>query len=83
MPPRTFSALRQPGAAAPVPSQVEPIEAVIRRLLKTTADGARVLAWMREQVRDPLPVNATEAALRDRAGQVRFVELFHQIAEAR
>lgn len=79
--PKTFASLRG-RPAAPARAEEEPIELVFRRHMIASADGQRLLAWMRAEVEDATPINCSEAALRDAEGARRFVQKMLRMATA-
>lgn len=68
---RTFDSLRRRSLAA-APSNLEPIERVLKRLL-ASGDGQRVLDWMIAATHGPCPQGASDERLREAEGARRFV----------
>jgi hypothetical protein len=74
---RKWSDLR-PTVVPPRPNVEEPIETVVLRL-SGTADGRRLFEYLMEKALEPVPVNVSEAQLREADGVRRMVQALRQM----
>jgi hypothetical protein len=62
----------------PRPNVEEPIETVVLRL-SSTPDGRRLFEYLMEKALEPVPVNVSEAQLREADGVRRMVQALRQM----